>query len=103
VCHIFSLRQNYLSVQSKINKTPALTNQEKHPILKNMKVTAVIADDLVNNVKAYTRSSTVTEAITIALKDWLDMHNIKELNKQIAQNPLCIDNGRQIREINRTV
>jgi predicted methyltransferase MtxX (methanogen marker protein 4) len=68
-----------------------------------MKVTAVIADDLVNNVKAYTRSSTVTEAITIALKDWLDMHNVKELNKQIAQNPLCIDNGRQIREINRTV
>jgi len=67
-----------------------------------MKVTAIIADDLVNNVKAYTRSSTVTEAITIALKDWLDTYNIKELNKKISQNPLSIDNGQQIREINRT-
>jgi hypothetical protein len=32
-----------------------------------MKVTAIIADDLVNNVKAYTQSSTVIEAVTIAL------------------------------------
>ena len=72
-------------------------------IIYRMKVTAIIADDLVNNVKAYTRSSTVTEAITIALKDWLDVHNIKELNKQISQNPIYINNGQQIREINRSI
>ena len=71
-------------------------------MIYRMKVTAIIADDLVNDVKAYTRSSTVTEAITIALKDWLDIYNIKELNKQIAQNPICINNGQQIREINRS-
>ena len=68
-----------------------------------MEVTAILADDLVNNVKAFTRSSTVTEAITIALKDWLDIHHIKELNQQISQNPINIDNGRQIREINRSI
>jgi hypothetical protein len=68
-----------------------------------MKVTTIIADDLVNDVKAYTRSSTVTEAITIALKDWLDIHNIRELNKKISQNPIYIDNGQQIREINRSI
>jgi len=68
-----------------------------------MKVTAIIADDLVNNVKAYTRSSTVTEAITIALKDWLDMYTIKELNNQISQNPIFITNGKQIRELNRSI
>jgi len=67
-----------------------------------MKVTAIIADDLVNNVKAYSRSSTVTEAITIALKDWLDIYNIKELNKKISQNPIHINNCQQIREINRS-
>ena len=71
-------------------------------MLYRMKVTAIIADDLVNNVKAYTRSSTVTEAITIALKDWLDIYKIKELNKQISQSPICINNGRQIREKNRS-
>jgi hypothetical protein len=68
-----------------------------------MKVTAIIADDLINNVKAYTRSSTVTEAITIALKDWVDIYNIKELNKQIKNNPIIINNGQNIREINRSL
>jgi len=72
-------------------------------MIYRMKVTAIIADDLVHNVKAYTRSSTVTEAITIALKDWLDIHNIKELNKQISQKPIYIGNGRQIRRTNRSI
>ena len=67
-----------------------------------MKVTAIIDDNLVNNVKVFTRSSTVTEAITIALKDWLDMYNIKELNKSISKKPIIINNGRQIRETNRS-
>ena len=68
-----------------------------------MKVTAIIADELVNNVKAYTRSATVTEAITIALKDWVDINTIKELNKQIKQNPIHIKNGQNIRKTNRIV
>jgi len=68
-----------------------------------MKVTAIIPDDLVNTVKEYTQSSTITEAITIALKDWVDIHNIKELNKKIAQNPIYINNGKQIREKNRSI
>ena len=71
-------------------------------ILYRMKVTAIIDDALVNNVKACTRSSTVTEAITIALKDWIDAYNIKELNKKIARNPIYIENGPQIRETNRS-
>jgi hypothetical protein len=66
-----------------------------------MKVTAIIADDLVNNVKAYTQSSTLTEAITIALQDWVDMYTIKALNKQITQKPVFINDGEKIREINR--
>ena len=68
-----------------------------------MKVTAIIADDLVNSVKAHTRSSTITEAITIALKDWLDIYSIKELNKQINQDPIHIKNGRNIRKTNRAL
>jgi len=66
-----------------------------------MKVTAIIADDLVNTVKEYTQSSTVTEAITIVLKDWIDLYNIKELNRQIEQNPISIKNGQKIRKTNR--
>ncbi len=72
-------------------------------MIHRMKVTAIIPDDIISDVKEYTQSSTVTEAITIALKDWIDMYNIKELNKKIAQNPISIHNGQQIREINRAV
>ena len=68
-----------------------------------MKVTAIISDELVNTVKAYTRSSTVTEAITIALKDWVDIYNIKELNKKIKKNPIEINNLQSIRAINRNL
>jgi len=68
-----------------------------------MKVTAIIDDDLVNNVKVYTKSSTVTEAITIALKDWLDIYKIKELNKKISNNPIFIEDGQKNREINRSL
>jgi hypothetical protein len=78
-----------------------LTNTKVYRIVYLMKVTAIIADDLVNNVKTYSRSSTVTETITIALKDWLDIYNIKELNKKISQNPIHIDNYQKIREMNR--
>jgi len=68
-----------------------------------MKVTAIIQDELIKNVKAYTQSSTVTEAITIALKDWVDLYNIKELNKQIIKNPIFMDESKKIREINRSL
>jgi len=70
-------------------------------IIGLIKVTAIIADNLINDVKEYTNSSTVTEAITIALKDWIDIYNIRELNKKISQNPIYINNGNQIRETNR--
>jgi hypothetical protein len=66
-----------------------------------MKATAIIADDLINDVKAYTQSSTVTEAITIALKDWIDIYNIKELNKHVARRSVVIHGGQKIRAINR--
>ena len=68
-----------------------------------MKVTAIIDDKLVNDVKVYTRSSTITEAITIALKDWLDMYNIKELNKKISKKPIFINDGQKIRKTNRSI
>jgi hypothetical protein len=66
-----------------------------------MKVTAIIEDTLLNNVKEFTHSSTVTEAITIALKDWIDIYSIKELNKQVSNKPIHINTGEKIRQINR--
>jgi len=66
-----------------------------------MKVTAIIADELIDCVKECTQSYTVTEAINTALKEWVSIHKIKELNNTIMQNPINIRNGHRIREINR--
>lgn len=66
-----------------------------------MKVTAIIEDKLIEEVKAASESSTITEAITIALRDWLDIYHIKELNKEISQKPIKIESGNRIRELNR--
>jgi len=71
-------------------------------ILYRMKVTAIIADDLIDCVKECTQSYTVTEAINTALKEWVSMYKIKELNNKIIQNPINIKNGHRIREINRS-
>jgi hypothetical protein len=68
-----------------------------------MKVTAIIEDTLVNNAKEFTHSSTATGAITIALKDWIDICPIKKLNDQIAKNPIIIENGHEIRQANRKI
>ena len=68
-----------------------------------MKVTAIISDDLIQNVRTYTGSRTITGAITIALKDWLDIYHIKELNNEIAKSPISIKNRRKIRRINRKI
>ncbi|MDR2428947.1 MAG: DUF2191 domain-containing protein [Candidatus Margulisbacteria bacterium] len=67
-----------------------------------MKVTAIIPDKLVNEVKTYSRSSTITAAITLALKDWLAVYHLKNLNQKIQKNPIIIKNGAKLRRLNRT-
>ena len=79
-----------------------MTNTTIHRILYRMKVTALITDELVYEVKDCTGASTVTEAITTALRDWLEIYKIKELNSKIRQKPIHIESGKQIREINRS-
>jgi len=80
-----------------------LTYPIYYRILYPMKVTAIISDDLVYCVKECTQSYTVTEAINTALKEWVSMRKIKELNNKITQKPIDIKNGNKIREINRSL
>jgi Arc/MetJ family transcription regulator len=53
-----------------------------------MKTTITITDDLIDNVMAYTHSSTVSEAVNIALKDWMVFHRMRELSEKLASNSL---------------
>jgi hypothetical protein len=68
-----------------------------------MKVTAIIADDLIQEVRSLSKSATITEAITIALKDWIRLRRIKELNLEVAEKPLSFSvDTASIRELNRS-
>jgi hypothetical protein len=69
--------------------------------MRRMKVTAIIDDQLIRETKELTQSSTTTEAIAKALKEWRDTRRIKSLNAQIAKDPIVIANGETIRNQNR--
>jgi hypothetical protein len=70
-------------------------------IMRRMKVTAIIDDQLIRETKELTQSSTTTEAIVKALKEWRDTRRIKALNAQIAKEPIVITDGETIRNQNR--
>jgi hypothetical protein len=69
-----------------------------------MKVTAILPDDLIREVKHYAKGKNLTESIVIALKEWLDLKYIKELNKEIESDPLEFSEGfsaQKTRDLNR--
>jgi len=53
-----------------------------------MKVTAIIPDELIAEVRKYTKGKNITESLTIALKAWLSSEKMKELNNKIEDSPL---------------
>lgn len=69
-----------------------------------MKVTALIPDDLVSDVKQLTNGKNITESLVKALSEWVSIQRIKLLNKQVAKTPLEFKNGfnaSSVRKINR--
>jgi hypothetical protein len=53
-----------------------------------MKVTALIPDDLVKDVKQYTGGRNITESLITALEEWLSVKKIQLLNEDIIKKPL---------------
>ena len=53
-----------------------------------MKVTALIPDNLIQEVKEYTKGKNITESLIKALSEWIKMQKIKELNTTISNKPL---------------
>jgi hypothetical protein len=71
-----------------------------------MKVTALIPDDLIIEVKHYAGGKNLTESLISALKEWVSQRKIKELNKQLKKKPLqFMDDfsADTIRSINRNL
>jgi len=71
----------------------------------DMKVTALIPDKLVSEVKDLTQGKNITESLIKALSEWVANQKVKELNLQIADKPLEFKSGfnsESVRRINRT-
>lgn len=69
-----------------------------------MKVTALIPDKLVKEVKLLSKGKNITESLIKALSEWVALQKIKSLNKNIKKKPLSFRddfNAFSTREINR--
>ena len=69
-----------------------------------MKVTAIISDEILEEVRKYTQGDNLTECLRIALEDWVATKKLRELSDLVAREPLqFIENVEKIRELNRKV
>jgi hypothetical protein len=69
-----------------------------------MKVTALIPDNLVKEVKQYAGGKNITESLITALEEWLALKKIQFLNEAVMKQPLQFSkdfSAVKNREINR--
>ena len=69
-----------------------------------MKVTALIPDDLVKDVKQFAGGKNLTESLITALEEWLSLKKIQFLNADIMKKPLEFSkdfSATKNREVNR--
>jgi hypothetical protein len=53
-----------------------------------MKVTALIPEDMIRDVKKYSGGRNITDSLLIALTDYLSRQRIKKLVKRVKAKPL---------------
>ena len=58
-----------------------------------MKVTALIPDEIINDVQEYTKGKNITESLIKALSDWLYIKRIQKLNSDVKKEPLQFAEG----------
>jgi len=69
-----------------------------------MKITALIPEDIIKDVKKYSGGKNTTDSLLIALTDYLNRQRIKKLVKRVKEKPLEFKSGftaETIRKINR--
>lgn len=67
-----------------------------------MKVTALIEDELIQDVIEVSGAKNITEALRIALRDYLSRKKLLQLSEQILAEPLVFYYGAdQLRDMNQ--
>ena len=69
-----------------------------------MKVTAIIPDELVNEVQSLAREKTITASLIKALQEWADLQRIRAITRVVKKKPLRFQDGfsaESVRKLNR--
>ncbi len=67
-----------------------------------MKVTAIIDDNVLKEAMKYSKASTITETLKLALNEYVRLRKLKELSKIIKNEPLEFSlTADEIRNLNR--
>lgn len=69
-----------------------------------MKITAIIPDKIVSDVRDLTKSKNLTESLIKALSEWISLKKIKRMNLEIKNKPLRFNDNfsaNAIRDLNR--
>lgn len=69
-----------------------------------MKVTAIIPDEMITEVKTLAHGKNITESLITALDEWIKLKRLKGLNEMIMKKPLRFKDGfsaLSVRELNR--
>lgn len=53
-----------------------------------MKITALMDDELIRDVRTFSGGKNITESLVIALNDWLRIQKLRRLNAEIEKAPL---------------
>lgn len=70
-----------------------------------MKVTAILPDQLVLQVQKETKGKNITQSLSIALSEWLQIRKTSKLVARIKKEPLVFSGGfshSTIRDLNRS-
>jgi len=67
-----------------------------------MKVTAIIPDELVRETQILSNAKNITDAMIIALNNYVSLQKLKAMGESVHKNPLQFKHtAQEIRDINR--
>lgn len=66
-----------------------------------MKVTALIPDEIIADVRKYTGGKNITDSLIKALNDWLYVKRLENLNEKLGQTPLKFQDGFSAEDIRK--
>ncbi len=81
-----------------------LVNTIKYRIIYRMKVTALIPDDLISEIKILSKGKNITESLIIVMQEWIASKHLKSLNQELRKSPLKFESGysaARVRRVNR--